>query len=345
MDGIVSPELAIAVVGLGFGANHARVLDSLAGVRLAAVCDPDDVRLKQATEGRKATPYSDYATMLRKEELDAVVIAAPEKLHVPLALAAIEAGCAVLVEKPLAPSAKEASGLLQAASAAGVPLMAGHIERFNPAVRELHQRVQAGQAGRILHLAARRTAPMRERTQDVNVIHDSALHDIDAMRYVLGREVESAFAMAQTGVRMPFEDSIAGVIRFVAAGDEAEVVGSLEVNWLSPLRIRELTLLGTEGIFVLDYAAQTLEFHAAATRPPGTPRDWSTESSDLRNPDAQIPIKRREQLEFELSEFVDAFRNGKPMPVSGEDALQTLAVADALTKSARTGLAVGVSHD
>ncbi len=345
MDRIVSRELAIAVVGLGFGANHARVLNDLPGVRLAAVCDPDDARLTQVTFGRDATPYSDYSKMLRKEKLDAVVIAAPEKLHVPLAAAAIEAGCAVLVEKPLAPSVSEASGLVRAAAAAGVPLMAGHIERFNPAVRELRRRVLAGQAGRILHLAARRTAPMRERTQDVNVIHDSALHDIDAMRYVLGREVESAFAMAHSGVRMPFEDSIAGVIRFTAAGEEAEVVGSLEVNWLSPLRIRELTLLGTEGIFVLDYAAQTLEFHAAATRPAGTPRDWSTEPSHLRNPEAQIPIERREQLEFELSAFVDAIRNGKSMPVSGEDALQTLAVADALTESARTGLAVKVSHD
>ncbi len=145
---------------------------------------------------------------------------------------------------------------------------------------------------------------MRERTQDVNVIHDSALHDIDAMRFVLGCEVESAFAMAQSGVRMPFEDSVAGVLRFVGRqAKTAGAVGSLEVNWLSPLRIRELTVLGTEGIFVLDYAAQTLEFHKASTRPAGAPRDWSTEASHLRDPSAQIPIQRREQLAKELAAF------------------------------------------
>jgi len=341
----VSGELAVGVVGLGFGANHARVLSGLPGVRLAAVCDKDESRLKDATKGRDAKPYSNFVTMLRDEKLDAIVIAAPEKLHVPFAQAAIEAGCAVLVEKPMATTREEGVGLVLAAAAAGVPLMAGHIERFNPAVQELRRRVQAGQAGQVLHLAARRTAPMRERAQGVNVIHDSALHDIDAMRFVLGCEVESAFAMAQSGVRMPFEDSIAGVLRFAAEGEDTGAVGSLEVNWLSPLRIRELTVLGTEGIFVLDYAAQTLEFHEASTRPAGAPREWSTEASHLRDASAQIPIKRREQLEHELSAFVDAVRTGTPMPVTGEDALRTLAVADALTESARTGRPMKVRSD
>ena len=197
MDGRVSGDLAVGVVGLGFGANHARVLDELAGVRLAAVCDKDASRLADATKGREAHAYAGFEAMLRDEKLDAVVIAAPEKLHVPFAMAAIAAGCAVLVEKPLAPSYAEGVGLVRAAAAAGVSLMAGHIERFNPAVQELRNRVQQGLVGQVLHLAARRTGPMRERTQDVNVIHDSALHDIDAMRFVLGCEVASAFAMSQ----------------------------------------------------------------------------------------------------------------------------------------------------
>jgi UDP-N-acetylglucosamine 3-dehydrogenase len=338
-------ELAFGVIGLGFGANHARVLHGLPGVRLAAVCDLDESRLAAASEGRQVLIYQDHAAMLRDQRLDAVVVATPERLHVPIALAAIEAGCAVLVEKPLAPSYEEAAELVGAASAAGVPLMAGHIERFNPAVQKMRHLVQEGRAGDVLHLAARRTAPMRERAQDVNVIHDSALHDIDAMRYVLGEEVDSVFAQSQSGINMPFEDTLAGVLRFAPSGGRAGAIGSLEVNWLSPLRIRELTVLGTKGILVLDYAAQTLEFHAAASRPAGAARDWSTESSRLRDPQAQIPIEPREQLLLELSAFVEALRNSEPMPVSGEDALQTLAVADALTQSARSGKTVTVRRD
>jgi UDP-N-acetylglucosamine 3-dehydrogenase len=345
LDFLVNRELAVGVVGLGFGANHARVLHDLPGVRLAAVCDKDQSRLEAATRGRDASPYQDIEEMLQREALDAVVIATPEKLHVPLARIAVEAECAVLVEKPLATFYGEGVELVREAAAAGVPLMAGHIERFNPAVQELRRRVQAGQAGQVLHMAARRTAPMRERTQDVNVIHDSALHDIDAMRFVLGHEVDSAFAMAQSGVRMPFEDSVAGVLRFMAEGEDTGAVGSLEVNWVSPLRIRELTVTGTQGIFVLDYAAQTLEFHEASTRPAGAPREWSIEASHHRDPSAEIPIERQEQLELELSAFIEAVRNGEPMPVTGEDALQTLAVADALTESARTGHPVRVFRD
>jgi predicted dehydrogenase len=337
--------LSAGVVGLGFGANHARVLSQLPGVRLSGVCDSDRSRLQAVAGERDTSAYPDIDSLLRHESLDLVVIATPERQHRPLALKAIEAGCAVLVEKPLATSYEEGLELVQAAAAAGVPLMAGHIERFNPAVQELRRRLLDGAVGEVLHLAGRRTAPIRLRAQDVNVVHDSALHDIDAMRYVLGREVESVFAQSQTGVLQPFEDSIAAVLRFAGSVDSRAPVGSLEVNWLSPLRIRELTVLGTKGILVLDYAAQTLEFHAAAPRPSSAARDWSTEASRLRDPRAQIPIEPREQLVQELSAFVEAVRRGAPMPVSGEDALQTLAVADALTLSARSGGPVQVRRD
>jgi predicted dehydrogenase len=341
----VTRELTVAVAGLGFGANHARVLHELQGVRLAAVCDLDQTVLEATGRSYEAATHRDFESMLRSERLDAVVVAVPEKLHLPFGLRAIEAGCAVLVEKPLATSYEDGARLVQAAAAAGVPLMAGHIERFNPAVQELRRRVQAGQAGEVLHLAARRTAPMRVRTQDVNVVHDSALHDIDAMRFVLGREVESVYAQGQRDVLQPFEDSLAGVLRFAGRDGTPGAVASLEVNWLSPLRIRELTVLGTKGILVLDYAAQTLEFHEAVSRPVGAARDWSTEASRLRDPDAQIPVERKEQLVQELAAFVEAVRDGSAMPVSGADALQTLAVADALTQSARTGKPVQVRRD
>src|SRR4051812_47412531 len=97
-------EISIAVVGLGFGANHARVLDAMPGVRLAALCDANAQRLEDAARGRAAHAYTDLRTMLREERLDAVVVAVPPRLHETVALSVIAAGCAVLVEKPLAPS-------------------------------------------------------------------------------------------------------------------------------------------------------------------------------------------------------------------------------------------------
>jgi predicted dehydrogenase len=331
-------DLAVAVVGLGFGAIHARVLSELAGVRLAAVCDTDAQRLA-ATARDGTNTYTDYETMLAQEKLDAIVVAVPARLHERAALAAINAGCAVLVEKPLAPSLAEGNRLVAAAEKAGVPLMPGHIERFNPAVRELAQRIQAGEIGRVLHLTARRMGPIVVRAQDVNVVHDSAIHDIDVMRYILGAEVERVFAESQADVLQPFEDSISAVLRFVGP---SAAIGSLEVNWLSPRRVRDLTVLGEDGLFVLDYAAQTLTLDKAQELSPrataGQP--WSPASGSARPGSIAIAVEPREPLQQELKAFLTAVRDGTPMPVTGPDALAAIAIADALTESARTGLPV-----
>jgi UDP-N-acetylglucosamine 3-dehydrogenase len=331
--------LSIAVVGLGFGANHARVLDEMPGVRLAAVCDADAARLATVAAAHNVTPYESYEALLRREKPGAVVVAVPARLHEAVAGAAIDAGCAVFVEKPLAPSLGEGQRLAAAAAMAGVVLMPGHLERFNPAVQELVRRVQTGEIGRVLQLMARRMGPIVVRTQDVNIVHDSALHDIDVMRYVLGSEVERAYAEAQADVLMPFEDSISGVLRFGGVAGRPGAVGSLDVNWLSPRRTRELRVLGEDGLFVLDYVAQTLELDKAKEASPReTARQpWSPATAQPNDSAVRIPVEPKEPLQQELAAFVAAVRDGTPPPVTPHDALAALAVADALTESARTG--------
>lgn len=329
--------LAVGVVGLGFGANHARVLSRLQGVRLAAVCDTHEERLSDVARTYGSGAYKRYETMLQDEELDAVVVATPARLHEPVAQAAIAAGCAVLVEKPLAPTLAEGLRLAKAAAAAGVLLMPGHIERFNPALRALRERVLAGEIGRVVQLSARRTGAIRVPPADVNAAHDSALHDIDAMRFVLdGAECEQAFAGAQTGLVTPLENAIAGILRFEPAGGLAPV-GILEVNWLSPRRLRDLSVLGENGLLVLDYAAQTLERFAAPESRSGPVVGWSLSRPGSAGLGASISIEPREQLVLELQGFVDAVRGRAPLEVTCEDALAALSIADALTTSARTG--------
>jgi UDP-N-acetylglucosamine 3-dehydrogenase len=277
--------------------------------------------------------------MLREERLDAVVVAVPASLHLGVGLAAIDAGCAVLIEKPLAPTLADAARLVEAAQFASVPLMAGHIERFNPAVRALAARVAAGDIGRILQLTARRMGPILLRAQDVNVVHDSALHDIDVMRHIASAEVEHVFAEARTGLVPVLEDSVFAIMRFAAAGDDAGPIASLDVNWRAPRRVRDLVVLGTDGQLVLDYAAQTLDLYRgehALTRPAASPR-WSPAPGGETK---SIEIARAEPLKEELSAFLTAVRDHMPMPVSAGDALAAIAVADALTESARSGRVV-----
>jgi predicted dehydrogenase len=335
----LSRDLAVGVVGLGFGAVHARVLNEMEGVRLAAICDSDPQRLAATARGRTAAIYPDYRAMLRDEALDAVIVAVPVRLHEEVALAVIAAGKALLVEKPLAGSLEEGRRIVEAAGQRGVLLTAGHIERFNPAVQELARRLQQGEAGRVLQVTARRLGPFAARTRDVSVVHDLALHDVDVMLHLMGREIEGVFAQTQAGVRTDSDDTVAGVIRF-----RDGPVGVIEVNWLTPRKVRELSVLGERGLFVLDYLAQTLEFYESDP-PEGMPasgRGWQALATLRGGAGAavRIPIEPREPLERELSAFVTALRDGTPPLVTPEDALAAVTVCDALAESARTGRAV-----
>ncbi len=342
-----SDNLRLAVIGLGFGAVHARVLSEMDGVDLVAVSDLDEKRLNAVTRGRTIRGYGDYAAMLRDERPDAVIVAVPTRLHERVALDVIDAGLPLLVEKPIAPTLAEGRRLVEAAERKGLAIMAGHVERFNPAIVELARRVHGGDAGNLLQLTARRMGPFAARVRDVSVVHDLALHDIDVMRFITGLEVERAFAETQAGVRTQFDDGLVGTLRFAGDSGQTGPVGSLIVNWLTPKKVRDIWVLGDRGLFIADYAdtlAPTLEMYPTTEGEGGglTGRTWSS-LANIRGREAgvtRVALEPVESLERELSAFVDAVRTGRPMPVGRRDALAALAVADALAESGRSGLPV-----
>ncbi len=187
--------LRAAVIGLGsMGANHARVLGDIAGVVLAGVSDTDPARIERATSGRTLKGYETLAAMLAEATPDFISVVVPTGLHEEVALAALDAGVHVLVEKPIAATLEAGRRIAEAAAKRGLLVTVGHIERFNPAIDELKRRLDSGQGGRVLQLRARRVGPFPHRIRDVGVIHDLAPHDIDIMLYLLGDVVESVFA-------------------------------------------------------------------------------------------------------------------------------------------------------
>jgi UDP-N-acetylglucosamine 3-dehydrogenase len=343
-----SGDLRIGVIGLGFGAIHARVLGEMEGVDVAALCDKDPSRLASATRGRTARPYADYREMFGVEDLDAVIVAVPTRVHEEVALFAIDARVPVLVEKPLAPSFEDGYRLAEAAEKAGVMLTVGHVERFSPAILETRRRVTAGEIGRVLQVVARRLGPFAARTRDVGVIHDLAYHDIDVMRFILGVEVERVFAEAQTGVRTQFEDGVVGQLRFEGSAERPGPLGLVEANWLTPRKVRDLSVLGERGLLIadyVDYLAPTIEVHASEPGEWGglTGRTWTTLANirgrDL-GPVIRTPVEPKEPLEQELLAFTESVRSGSAPPVTPQDALGTLAVADAMAESVRIGAVV-----
>jgi len=330
----MTEPLRAAVIGLGsMGANHARVLSDLPGVQLVGVADADPTRVAKATSNRAFPGFPDAATLLAETQPDMVSVVVPTGLHEEVAIEVIGAGANLLVEKPIAANLAAASRIARAAEAKGVLLTIGHIERFNSAIRELKRRLDDGQGGRVLQIRARRVGPFPHRIRDVGVIHDLAPHDIDIMRYLLGDEVERVYAEARRHINTENEDLFAGMLHF-----RGGALGLLEINWLTPAKERTLTVLCEKGMFVADYAEQSLVFfenYAASAREGAI-------ASVTEGPMTRYPTNYREPLRVELEAFRDAVRDHTAAPVTAIDGIAALAVAEALVTSASAGMPVTV---
>jgi predicted dehydrogenase len=172
--------LKIGVIGVGvMGSNHARVLSEMAGVTLVGVADPDRAQRDLVGRNLGCAVFADLEGLIASG-VEAVTIAAPTHLHHDLALACIARGLHVLVEKPIAPTVEEGRAIVAAARRAGVTLMVGHVERFNPAVESIKRAIK-GQ--NILSIAITRVGPFPPRMSNVGVVIDLAVHDIDLIRW------------------------------------------------------------------------------------------------------------------------------------------------------------------
>jgi predicted dehydrogenase len=325
--------LRAGVIGLGFmGRNHLRAYSELDGVDVVAVADADPAVLERAARGRTVRPYPDYRRLLEEEAPDLVTVAVPTGLHREVALAALEAGVHVLIEKPIAGSVEEGKEIAAGAQRKGLVATVGHIERFNPAVGELKRRLDDGAIGRVHQVQARRVGPFPERIRDVGVAHDLATHDLDVIRYVLGDEVTQLYCRTQTGIRTQHEDALFAVLSF-----ERGVAALLDVNWLSPRKVRELIVLGEAGMLTLDYIHQELFLYQDAGQPSG----WVDPAALSVNAEAvqRLPVRKREPLLAELEAFVAAVRSGETPDVTCEQAIVALYLAEELVESGRSGQA------
>ncbi len=329
-----------AVIGVGaMGKHHARVYNDLENVELVAVADPDEGRRLALARRYKVTAYADHEDLLKQERVDVVSVAVPTVLHREVARSVIQRGVHLLIEKPIASTVQEAQEVIDQAARAGVTLAVGHIERFNPAVTELKRRLADGDLGRIFQIHARRLSPFPHYVRDVGVVIDLATHELDIMRYLVGNEVERVYAETGRNVHERHEDLLSGVIRF---GND--VLGVLDINWLTPTKVRELRITGEQGMFLVDYLDQDLYFYENSE----APSRWDTmalfkgveEGNVLK-----IRVSKIEPLEAELRAFVDAVVNGTGPVVSGLDGLRAIALAHLLIASGEEGRVLHVEEE
>lgn len=324
--------VSVAVVGAGaMGANHARVLHAMPGVRLVGVVEPNEVPRREVTRLHGGTPFESLAGLFAAEVPTAAVVAVPTQEHFATARALIERGVHVLIEKPIAATEEEGLGLTRLAAERGVVLAVGHVERFNPAVIALQQRLAKGELGRVFQVRAARIGPFPARIRDVGVALDLATHDIDVMRWLLASDVVRVYAEAKREIHTSNEDLVSALLRFA---DDA--VGTLEVNWLTPTKCRELTVTGERGMFRVDYLTQDLFFFENAAAPIHAWPEMSVLRGVSEGTMTRFQVPKKEPLRAELEGFVAAVQGDRTRIVPGEDGVKALRIARALTESSRT---------
>jgi predicted dehydrogenase len=321
--------LRCAVIGVGsMGNNHARILSDMPNIDLVAVVDSDEERAKHIARRYHTKAYTNPQELFEQEQLDVVNICVPTVKHYEIALQATRHKINFLVEKPIAMSIEQGREIIDAVEQAGVMMTVGHVERFNPAVIELHRRVKAGELGQVFQIEAHRASPFPAHVLDVGVVTDLAVHDLDVMRYITQSEVERVYAETGQRVHATHEDQLIGMLYF-----KDNIIGKLTVNWLTPTKIRQLSVLGERGMFMVNYLTQELTFY----------ENGATESSDWLGvlqgikPGRMIGyvVPRKEPLLAELEAFVTSIRNGTPPVVSGQDGITALTLAEAVVKAGK----------
>jgi predicted dehydrogenase len=328
--------LKAAVIGTGaMGQHHARVYNQMLATRLVGVADADPETSERVAQLYFAPAYTDHRRLLEEIQPEVVTVAVPTEFHYRVALDALEASCHVLIEKPIAATEEQAQELIARANALERKLMVGHIVRFDPAVQELKKRLGTGELGRTFQVRCRRLGPFPARIRDVGVVIDLATHDLDMMRYLTGQEAVRVYAETEQEIHSAYEDILVGSVR-LADG----TIGILDINWLTPTKIRELTLTGEKGMFLVDHLTQDLYFYENADL---NNERWSTISL-LRGVSEgrmiRYPVHKYEPLKAELEAFVQAVIDNAPVPIDGQDGLMALRLAQALVQSGREGMAV-----
>jgi len=320
--------LKIGVIGTGsMGKNHARVCSELEKVELIGIADVDKVTAKKVAERFGTKSFFDYKEII--PQIDAAIIATPTFTHHKIAMDLIDNGKHVLVEKPICDSIEKAEELVKKARKEDIVLAVGHIERHNPAVKFVKDALDKKRFGELITIASKRVSKFYGRIKDVGVILDVGIHDIDIMRFLAG-EVKSVYARAGR-----FNDNISHEDHAnIILGFENEVNGVVEVNWLTPMKIRKLFLTCSENFVEADYIDQSVTISSSSFR--------QIDEMDLFHIPIQydvnqVALEKREPLKNEIEDFVNAIENNKKPLATGEDGSIALKIAEAAIESYKKG--------
>jgi predicted dehydrogenase len=304
--------IRVAVIGAGaFGKEHARVYSEIAHSHLTAVCDIDESRGRPVAERYGAGFVTDARSLIGK--IDAASLTVPTESHAAIACDLLDAGIAVLVEKPIARTPDEATRMIDSAKRGGAVLQVGHLERFNPAVMAATKIITHP-----LFFEAHRLSVFTPRSLDIDVVMDLMVHDIDVVLSFVKSEVSEVRA-AGVPILTPRIDIANARIEFASG-----CVANLTASRVSAERVRKLRFFQPREYVSIDYAVQEAAVVSVTPRLGGRPEFESR----------LLAVEQGEPLRLEIESFLAAIE-GAPVKVTGEDGRRALALAAEVTQRIR----------
>jgi UDP-N-acetylglucosamine 3-dehydrogenase len=240
----------VALIGLGsMGQNHYRVIKSLTGLELVALCDI------QKTKEYEEPFFTDIDTMLEEVQFDAAVIVVPTFLHKEVAIKCLKKGKDLFIEKPVASSVNEANDILKVAQECNAKVCVGYIERFNPVIEELKKELSEKE---IYSIGITRVGPFPPRIADVGILTDLSVHDIDLIRYITDCEIQKTSIFKSQKIHNHHEDN--AILSFEL---DNNIVASITTNWLTPFRKRTIEVATKDAYYEADLMEQDLTEYSA----------------------------------------------------------------------------------
>ncbi len=311
----------VAVIGTGkMGRNHARVYSDLPDVKLVGVADVIEKSREEVAKQADCAAYPSLAELLKHQTVDAISVCVPTAFHHRVALEAINAGIPLLVEKPIAATVEQAEEIVRAAKEKKVLLTVGHVERFNPGVQKLKALIVAGKLGEITSLVARRVGIYPPQIKDANVVADLAVHDIDIFNFLLGQQPTDVAVHGGKALQDGREDFAGMLLKYRNA------TGLIEVNWITPVKVRILNVTGTKGYAELNYITQQLVLYKSVYEK--TYDQFGDFVVKFGTPEREdISVGAAEPLKLELAHFAECVRRKRQPLVTGEEAVAALRAA------------------
>lgn len=348
----MTSPVRIAVAGAGLvGKRHIAAMSQCKGAVLASIVDPNPAAAEIAAANGVAV-FASLGELFEADRPDGVILATPNQIHVVGGLECVDAGCPMLVEKPLATTASEARTLVNAAAAAGVPVLVGHHRRHNPLIQKAHAILTAGGIGQIraVHAACWMykpdeyfdEAPWRK-AKGAGPISVNLVHDVDLIRYLCG-DVVSVQAQASRSLRGYENEDVASAVLVFDTG----AIGTITVSdmivspWSWELTAHENPAYPptSQSCYVLGGTHGSLSLpDLTVWRNPAAHSWWEPMSA------VTMPRGASDPLVNQIAHFAQVIAGEEAPLVSGEEGLKTLQVVEAIQQAAKTGETVKLRRD